>query len=278
MAVITIPSTATEQQNQQQNLSETGDVTQSRSFKDTYANGETWINALSNGDTIGNWVLKSATLSRVPGNQGIVTLNLAPSDMVSAEDPEKEDEQIALDETWSLKAVRNDKSLLAYCGPSEGTNPNRADIEAWLKEPDGTIASEDKYTKSDGTQKTLSNASKALTAKFKAGHESVMRFYPMLTKKRTYSTPPASVYENLACIDTPAVGTSATSRIIKQPGNLSTIISGHQWLKCQDDVEQTADGKFVRVESWIGAKTGQESWDENFYGTANRWPMPYQST
>lgn len=275
MAVITIPSTATEQQNQQQNLSETGDVTSSRSFKDTYSNGQTWINALSTGDTLGGWVLKSASLSRMPGDMGILTLNLSPSDIVTEAQTSS---QIALDETWSLKAVRNDKSLLAYCGISPGGNPNRVHIEAWLKEPDGTLAAEYKYSKTDGTIYEIGSSeapTRDLIDKFRAGFDSVMRFYPMLTKKRTYSTPPASVYEKLAYIDTPSVGTSATSRSIKQPGNLSTIISGHQWLKCQDDVEQTADGKFVRVESWIGAKTGESSWDENFYGTTNRWSMPY---
>lgn len=294
MAVITIPNTATEQPTQQQGLSEQGDRTYSRAFKDTYAHCETWLNALNNGDSIGDKILKSANLSRANGDQGVITLNLAPSDIVTeGEEGEETEDQIALDETWTLKAVRNDMSLLAYCGPSP-SEANRADLEAWMKEPDGTLAAAMKYRKSDGTEKELSEASQAIAQKFLSGHDSVMRFYPMLTKKRTYTTEPATVYENLACIDTPTVSSIYTppneddedtqsptpgtrAKKVKAPGNITSIISGHQWLKCQDDVDQTQDGKFVRVESWIGAKNGEQQWDENFYGTTNRWPMPLQS-
>ena len=297
MAVITIPTTATEQPTQQQNLTEQGDRTYSRAFKDAYDTCEAWLNALSNGDTLGERILKSANLSRANGDMGVITLNLAPSDTVTEGEGEEETEdQIALDETWTIKAVRNDMSLLAYCGKSP-SEAHRPDIEAWLKEPDGTVAAQMEYTKPDGTTQTLSDASKMIAEKFLAGHDSVMRFYPMLTKKRTYSTEPATVYENLACIDTPTVssiyepdpppaqggGTAQSpapgtrAKKVKAPGNINSIISGHQWLKCQDDVDQTQDGKFVRTESWIGAKNGEQQWDENFYGTTNRWPMPLQS-
>jgi len=273
MAVISIPNTATEQPQQNQTLSNDGSRSFQRSFKDTYANLKTWLDSFSTGDTIDGDAITGSSLTRSPGNMGVLTISLSP---FSESTTEGVTTQVALDETWTLKSVRNDKSILAYCGgPSEGNDAHREDVEAWMKEPDGTLAKEYKYKKSDETVYTIaSTGTKAVIDKLKAGHDSVMRFYPMLTKKRTYAQPPPSIYENLARIDTPTIGTSATSAKIKQPGNLSSIISDHQWLKCQDDCEQTADGKFVRIESWMGAKNDEEEWDKNFYGSSSRWAMP----
>ena len=81
-------------------------------------------------------------------------------------------------------------------------------------------------------------------------------------------------------IDTPAVGTTEESAKIEKPGNLADIIAAHVWLKCQDDCVLTGDGKYQRIESWMGVLSKDGGWDENLYGneTMNRWPMPYHHT
>ena len=174
-------------------------------------------------------------------------------------------------------------SILAYCGPA-ADSPCREWIEAWQKEPDGDLAKQNKFTKPDGTVFDIANpddsgdtdkghATIELMAKIREGIESVMRFYPMLIKTRIYAKPPAEVFTNLSYIDTP-IDTTTEAKSSSAPGNLADIIKAWVWLKCQDDTEKTADGKHRRVEAWIGAK----AWDENLYGTTNRWPMPYHYT
>ncbi len=261
-------------------------------IKGGYSSLDSLLASLSPGaEIIEGWLLVSGNLTRQPGDTGLLTLTCAPADLTT--DPETDETtQVALSETWTLKAVRNDMSILAYCGTASG-NPSRAWVEAWQKEPDGKLAENYTFTQTDGTpfniqeQEGSGDSSTQLKAvatvelidKLKKGIDSVMRFYPMLTKTRVYSTPPSAIYENLASIDTPTIGTASTSTVVKQPGNLSTIISGHQWLKCQDDCQLMADGKFQRIESWIGlprANQNDSPWDQNLYGTDNtRWGVPY---
>lgn len=272
MAVtIRLPDTAIEQPTRSIGLDSAGATTFQRVFKDLYETLETALNTISTGDFFDGKIITAANVTRTNGELGILTLTLAPND---TSDDEDDPVQNALSETWALKSVRNDMSILAYCGPSEGANPNRADIEAWMKEPDGSLAKEYKYKKADGSEVTISNqATKDVINKILAGKDTVMRFYPLLTKKRIYSREPASVFENLATINEPSV--SAGSKSVKKPGNLAAIISKHEWLKCQDDVEEMTDGKFQRVESWMGVLKSERHWDADFYGE-NSWAMPLE--
>jgi len=76
----------------------------------------------------------------------------------------------------------------------------------------------------------------------------------------------------LGFIDTPTIGANA-----KNPGNLASKLSEYQWLKIQDDADQTSANEWQRVESWMGIKKASQNdspWDADLYG-ANRWPMPY---
>lgn len=272
---ITIPDGCYRQPTESSSVDSSGGTSDTVILKGPYTSLETLKASLRRGDIIeGTKRMSAMNLVRNPGNLGTLTITCASQPYGDEEEPV----QKALSETWTLKSVRNDVSILAYCGTASG-NPARAEVEAWQKEPDGSLAEQMKYRKADGTEHTITDAATlALIGKIRKGVDSVMRFYPMLTKKRVYTLPPESVYENLAQIDTPTVGTSDPDTQLLKPGNLSTIISGHEWLKCQDDVELTSDGKFVRVESWIGVTTDDGGWDENLYGTTNRWPMPYSAT
>jgi len=161
---------------------------------------------------------------------------------------------------------------MAYCGPSEGANPNRAMIEAWMKEPDGSLAAQYKFQKPSGEIETLTGASLALVHKIEKGVEAVIRFYPVVTRTRTYVDCPPACLEKVGFIDTPPAPTGTA----KKPSGLSTAVAAHQWLKVQDDAQEQPDGNWTRTESWMGIPSADGTgWDANLYG-ANRWPMPYE--
>lgn len=230
------------------------------------------------------WDVTSWDISRQPASQALLTITVNKVDESDeGESGESESgETVALDETWTLKSVRNDISILAYCGPSSD-HPRREDIEAWQKEPDGQLAKNLSYRLPSGLVYEINSQSStaALIKKIRNGVDSVMRFYPMLTKTRTFAGMPAQVFENLAYIDTPSVSTALTAKKIRKPGSLAAIIAAHEWLKCQDDLTALGGEKFQRVESWMGiAKTGMsKGWDANFYGAdGSRWPIPLNSS
>lgn len=281
---ITIPDKCYRQKDESLGVDSNGGKTFEYILKGPYQTLKTLMNSLSVGEFIeGDWQADSWELSRNPGNIGTLTINcrlgLEGSGGEGGGNSEEKYATVAEDETWTLKSVRNDMSILAYCGES-GVNPSREDIEAWQKEPDGTLAKELKYTKSDGTVHEIQSesATAVLIGKIRKGIDSVMRFYPMLTKTRMYLEMPANVYENLATIDTPSVSSPQQAKRRKKPGNLDKIIAAHTWLKCQDDLAKLPDGKYQQIESWMGilaTQNGESGWDENLYGTGEkRWEMP----
>lgn len=221
---------------------------------------------LYNGGGTTRGILLTWQLSRLVGDHGTLTLNLSPADSES-EDGDVGDSELKKD-VWSVHGVRNDKSLLGFCGLSESEG-RRSELEAWLKEPDGALAEKYQFRDSQDSIKDLSEGSKTIAQKFEKGIDSVMRFYPLITRKRTYSREPPSVLENLSKIDTPPVpattGWNGTTRV---PTGLSTIVGQYEWLKCQDDADENDDGSWTRTEAWMGAK----SWDEDLYGANRKAP------
>lgn len=256
-----------------------------KALKDTLWQGR----AVVDGWTARSWDLQRGRGKRAPagnntlrGGSGILTITCAPA-QAEAEPGEGETSgaMIPLKEVWSIKSVRNDVSVLAYCGVDTGT-PQRVPIELWMKETDGRLAENFEYREADGGVRALDDGTVAtynLARKIAAGKEQVIRFYPQLTCRRTYSEPPDECLTNLACIDTPAFDTHTPEGKLKKPKSLTAEkIAQYSWLKVQDDEDEQSDGNWVRIESWIGVLTAQGGWDENFYGTTNRWPMPYNAT
>lgn len=177
----------------------------------------------------------------------------------------------------SVKSVRNDVSILAYCGTSS-SQPNRAAIERWMREPDPKLAAQMKYTDENGSvvdfnEEPLLKSSIPLLQKIMKGTERVIRFYPQITRRRSYYAPPTDLFQKLSYIDTPPSPSSNTLG----PNGVSTLISAHQWLKVQDDCDEQQDRTWMRTESWIGIATADSQdgspWDADLYG-ASRWKMP----
>lgn len=229
-------------------------------------------------EVISGWIAKSWNLQGLPGDSGILTINCKPTDMTGEPEEEGGDPtQEPLKDLWSIKSVRNDISIMAYCGPSEGANPNRVDLEAWMKEPDAEIANLFQYRKKDGTVKTLNAASQAVANKIVKGIEAVIRFYPIVMRKRIYSQVPPACLENIGYIDTPSGPSGGKA---EGPNGLATAIAAHQWLKIKDDADEQSDGNWARVEGWMGIPSsdgsGGSPWDADLYGE-DRWSMPYEN-
>ena len=234
--------------------------------------------SFSRGDTVDTgWILDTWSLESVPGGGGILTISCIPEQSSGTSGTQK-----ALKAVWTCKSVRNDVSILGYCGIGN-RNPDRPWIESWQKEPDQDIAEVYNYRKTDGTVAEIGtdltpsskqSPTRAVIDKIMSGVDSVIRFYPVLTCTSTWSRVPNSFFDNLGFVDTP--GAPSADETIA-PSSLSTTIGAHEWLKVQDDVGETADGKFTRTESWMGilkTSDNQHPWDPDLYGD-NRWDMPY---
>lgn len=281
---ITIPDGCFRQPSEEVGIDPQGMRTMTVVLKGPYESLDTLLKSLETGTEIVNgWHMVTASLTHV-NSAGLLTIPCSPTEGTSGSGDATETH--ALTETWKLRSVRNDVSILGYCG-SGPSNPCREWIEAWQKEPDGEVARIPGFRKNDGSIFKIDTASESssiqnkavattdLIAKIEKGIESVMRFYPMLIKVSTFTRPPKKVYEKCSYIDTPGFTTAANGKTkVTHPGNLSAIISAHEWLKCQDDVDQTADGNWTRTESWIGCLKSDGGWDADLYGES-RWPMPY---
>ncbi len=278
MANFTPPTTAVAQPDETAGRDDAGNLKKSFSWKGPYTDLETAGKGIARGDVVATgWVASSWSVRRTPGDYGVLTVECTPPDPTSGSGTEEDPTVVEpLKDIWSIKSVRNDVSIMAYCGPSPGANPQRALIEAWMKEPDGDLAENLQFRKSDGTVFDISNseypATVALIGKIRKGIEAVIRFYPVVTRTRTYAAEPPACLENLGFIDTPP----APAGTAKKPSGLAAAVNAHQWLKVQDDAQEQTDGNWTRTESWMGIPAVDGSgWDADLYG-ANRWPMPYQ--
>ena len=271
------PSTAIRQKDDAVEKNEDGIETKSFAWKGPYGDLEEAMHAVVKGDKVEDgWIANTFRLNKVSGGQGILTISCMPDDMTGEPEEEGDDPtQEPLKDIWSIKSVRNDVSVMAYCGTGEN-NPKRALIEAWMKEPDGKLAELHQYRNDAGeiVQLTDDAGTMDLVLKIQKGIESVIRFYPLVTRKRTYSQVPPACLENLGFIDTPP----APAQSAKNPGGLAAAVEAHQWLKVQDDADEQTDGNWTRTEAWMGIKKtdgpNSSPWDPDLYGT-NRWAMPH---
>jgi len=238
----------------------------------TVANGNAYTPAAA---LYGGYHAISWTVRRGNGDTAILAVTCKKAD--AAGTSQEGGGTLPFRDVISVKSVRNDVSVLAYCGTS-ASQPNRAAIERWMREPDPKLAAQMKYTDANGAvvdfnEEPLLKSSIPLLEKIMKGTERVIRFYPQITRRRSYYAPPSGLFQKLSYIDTPP---SPSSNALG-PNGISTLISAHQWLKVQDDCDEQQDRTWMRTESWIGISTADSPnnspWDPDLYG-ANRWKMP----
>lgn len=278
----TTPSGCYRQPTEGRGEGENGARTETIVYKGLYATLKTYTDSLHGGDTIEtDYIVTTWQLQRGNGGTGVLTVNCLPKDARTAGDDtpgqETSPEQKPIKDVWSVHNVRNDKNVLAYCGDSPGANALRTQVERWMKETDGDLAEAYSYREPDGSVTVLTENSQQIAALIAAGVESVIRFYPVVTRRRTYSEPPDDCLDNIGFKDTPPVGGSSLSPNVKKPSKLADRIDEYDWLKMQDDVEEQSDNTFVRTESWWGVKASDGGWKDELYG-ANRWSMPADFT
>ncbi len=270
----TLPTGVYKQPDETEGRTQQDDKSHSFVYKGPYSTLASAADGFETGDEIETgWCYSSHELRRVPGDLGVLTITCMP-----ASSTDGEGETQPLKDIWSIQAVRNDVSVMAYCGVSPGANPLRGLIEAWMKEPDGELAEDLSFRKPDGSVFEISPqeypATVALIEKIRKGVESVIRFYAVVIRTRTYADCPPACLENIGFIDTPP----APAGTAKHPSGLTNAVTAHQWLKVRDDAQQLTDGNWTRIEAWWGiAKTDDPDdspWDADLYGV-NRWPMPY---
>lgn len=299
-----VPTGAVEQIDGQEGTNESGGTTKSFVWKAPYSNLKTASDALVQGDEISSgWIASNWTLRKIPGEWGRLEIICNKDDTGGTS---LEPTQETLKEIWSVKSVRNDVSILAYIDGVE--NPHgRYQVEMWQKETDNSLVEQFKFKDGNGEVKSVEAQLIPLCEKIGSGIESVMRFYPLLTRKTITSNPPDNVLDHLSEVIDPASGFTMVTRldehgnavkdddgndvmdpvssakVFKAPKNLHAIIAAHEWLKCQDDCEEQADNTWARTESWMGilksSVNSQHPWDKNLYGSGNdRWKMPHFGT
>lgn len=289
---MTINSTLHLQPTDEAALDSDGAETLTLEWKGTYAACRATADTISPGDAIpttsgGNdytpdaalyagYYAVSWTVRRGNGNTAVLSVACKKSDATDSSQ-EGGGGTLPFRDVISVKSVRNDVSILAYCGTTPN-GPNRAAIERWMREPDPKLAAQMKYTDENGSvvdfnEEPLLENSIPLLQKIMKGTERVIRFYPQITRRRSYYAPPSDLFQKLSYIDTPPSPSSNTLG----PNGVSTLISAHQWLKVQDDCDEQQDRTWMRTESWIGIATADSQdgspWDADLYG-ASRWKMP----
>lgn len=258
-------------------------------FKGPYDTLESRSKSLKKGDEIetgkcaNSWVLR-----RVAGDHGILSILCAPPENTTTVG--QSTARDTFKEVWSIHSARNDVSIFGYCGDTNST-AQRAPLEAWMKEPDGEVAKGFQYYDSHEALQSLGGPTLEVAKKIAKGIDSVIRFYAVITRKRSYHQPPPDCMANLGFVDTPPTPPSGriedtdsqTGEVKKTrsaPGGLSSIISSYQWLKMQDDCDEDQNGDWIRMESWWGilkTTNNQSPWDTDLYGP-NRWDMPYSGS
>ena len=204
----------------------------------------------------------SWSLERVEGGYGRLAITVGdPAD----NDEGEEEPDNAIETRWSLKNVQMQIPLSRFYVDgtwSLGSAPDGHELALWRQEPRKELYDAFQFLAPDGAVYTLSAASQAVARKYRKGIESVMRFYPVVTRTVTYARGMSQ-----ARIDALHIG-SRLSRI-DTPAKTFGLDPG-AWLCIQDDAEEAADGTLVRTTGWMGCA----SLDNDLYGDNNRWePM-----
>ena len=274
---ITVPNGCYRQPTESEGVADSGDATFSYVLKGGYTDIKTLADGLNQGDeVVTGWLAKNWELQRGNGNTGTLSITCVPDAGKESDDEDAKDAPIK--DVWKIHAVRNDVSVMAYCGITPG-GPLRNVVERWLRETDSETAAAGNYREKGKVVDVAEEypPSAALIAKMQKGVESVIRFYPAITRTRTYAAPPPDCLEKIGFVDDPPtenIGGVAA----KKPGSLAEKLSDYEWLKIQDDCEDTSDGKWTRTESWWGLlkedNPDGHPWDPDLYGPS-RWSMPY---
>lgn len=200
-----------------------------------------------------NLPLQTIRLTREVGDPNLGSLELVFSAPVQDQGGSNTATEIGV--VWQMRHTQKMISIYRYCGDSEGASANRGRIEQWRKGTDAYLYANYQWRDKVGAIHTLTNRDQLLAAKFKAGFETVMRFYPTITKTTTYSS---------GKIEDIGAGLAHIESSMDAPTGWASAAAA--WMKIGDDLSyDSSTGKQTRTETWLG----EESFDTNFYGEAD---------
>lgn len=206
--------------------------------------------------------VESWTLERLEADYGRLTIVVRVRP-ISTEggDPEEDDPDPVAEEKWSIKNVQTQLPLSRFVvdGAPSLSAPHIHSIAMWRQEPRQELYDAFQFMAPNGTVYRLDGPSKAVARKYKQGIESVMRFYPVVTRTVTYKHWISE--EAIAGLE---IGSKLAH--IETPEKTFGLSSG-KWLCIQDEGDWAADGTFVRVTAWQGCK----NLDTDLYGDSGRW-------
>lgn len=260
-------------------VSGNGDATNEYVARGAYDSLKEFADDLRKGDEIDTgWLAHSWNLQHDVGGLGTLTITCISDAGKDYSNGAGENKPIK--DVWKIHAVRNDVSVMAYCDNTP-SSPCRVLVEKWLRETDSETAAAGNFREKgevvDVAEESPPTA--ALIAKMQKGLESVIRFYPVITRVRTYASPPPDCLENVGLVDKPPTSSIAGDGSIdaKRPKGIAAKLDKYEWLKMQDDCDETQDGKWTRTESWWGMLKDDNPyghpWDPDLYGP-KRWSMP----
>ena len=203
-------------------------------------------------------------LKRTNAGLGILTVNLGPSADNADPDPGDDEPDNIVSEKWSIKNVQQQLPLSRFYanGTWSLSAPDGHELALWRQEPRKELYDAYQFLAPDGNVYELTSGGKLVADKYKNGIESVMRFYPVVTRTITYKR--GMNDDRIAALK---IGEKLAH--IQAPGKTFGLTPG-TWLCIQDEAELAADGTFVRTTGWMGCK----SLDTDLYGDTDRWePM-----
>lgn len=247
---------------------QSGSQSITRTFKGYYSDLATFAQSLTIGTAdFAGIKLRSKKLDRTVGpngsNLGVLTLVYGEIDQGNGSGGSA---ATRTGVRWSMKHTQKLISIYRYCGDSNAASADRGRIEQWRKGTDAYLYQNFQWRDKVGAIHTLSGRDQLLAGKFRAGFESVMRFYPTIQCVESFTKGTISgIGSGLATI-TAAADIKDSSGGAAPSGWTGAAAA---WLKIGDDLTFDAgSGVQTRTQSWLG----EESFDVNFYGTGNdRW-------
>jgi len=226
---------------------------------DAFASGLKAKTACDVGAPYGERYVINWSLERLDGSYGRLTITVGET-ADNGKDGDSEPDNV-LKIKWSLKNVQQQIPLSRFFtdGTWSMSNPDGHALALWRQEPRKELYDGYQFLAPDGSVYTLDTASQAVAQKYRKGIESVMRFYPVVTRTVTYRSGMSEERIN-------ALGIGGRLSHIDTPPRTFGLTPG-VWLCIQDDGEVSADGELVRTTGWMGCKT----LDENLYGDTDRW-------
>ena len=249
-------NTAAREQPELTHTLQDGNESATQKFKGGVGAIQTLSASYAIGSTTGSPVpglpLRSMRIERGVGNTAVLVLDWGRDEQGGGGSKDA----TVLSTVWQLKHTQTNISIYRYCGQSAGASANRGRIEQWRRGTDATLYASYKWRDKNGVVLELTKRDKLLAAKFAAGKENVMRFYPTIQKVTRYTSGKiAGVGANLLLLGAPSGA----------PAGFPT--DAWSWMCIGDDLTyDSSSGVQTRTETWLGA----EDFDTDFYG-ATRW-------